>query len=432
MNSTSELHAVKAKYDMAFKAACQQFKNLELARSRATYARWKSIENLDTYLIEFEANFIKNGGKIIWAQDSLEAIDAIVTISKKVGAHSILKSKSSTAEEILLKQRVGMEGFDIIETDAGDYIADSMDDHSGHMILPAIHKSVAAITSHFGLNNLSPEQLVEVIRERLRETYLQAEIGITGCNFLIADPGAVVITENEGNAQLCASIPKTHIVLAGLDKILPSLNYLDLFLPLLSTYGTGQKITAYNSIITGPKQPDDLDGPEELYVIIIDNGRSSVLEHEVQRQASTCIKCGACQFNWPVFMANSEGSFTNPLAPVTAPLIDNFESHNEAVKHSLLDGNLMDICPVKIDIQKLLIENRKESVEKGFEPRANKLFYFFWKKAMLNREIMNWKGIKAGKYIMEGLYKSDQGLRETPSIATQSFNEQWREKHSNK
>jgi L-lactate dehydrogenase complex protein LldF len=430
MSPSNELHSVKAKYDVAFKDACLQFKNLELARARATHARWKAIENLDSYLIEFEANFIKSGGKIIWAQDSLDAIDAVVRISKNAGAQTIIKSKSSTAEEILLKERVGIEGFNIIETDAGDYIADSMDEHSGHMVLPAIHKSVEEINTHFGLNNLAPDQLVGVIRDRLRETYLNAEIGVTGCNFLIADPGAIVITENEGNAQLCASTSKTHIVLTGIDKILPSLNYLDLFLPLLSTYGTGQKLTAYNSIITGPKQPEDLDGPEELYVIIIDNGRSSVLEHEVQRQASTCIKCGACQFNWPVYMSNPEGNFSNPLSAVTTPLIDNFESQEEAIRNSLLDGNLMDICPVKIDIQKLLIENRKESVEKGFEPRANKLFYFFWKKAMLKRDIMNWKGIKAGKYIMEGLYKSDRGLRETPAIAPQSFNEQWREKHN--
>jgi L-lactate dehydrogenase complex protein LldF len=428
MKPSNELHNAKAKYNEAFKGASAQFRNLELARSRAAHARWKSIENLDSYLIEFEANFIKGGGKIIWAQDSLEAIDAIIDIGKNASAHTILKSKSSTAEELLLKERVGVEGFEIIETDAGDYIAGSMDDHSGHMILPAIHKSVSDINSHFGLNNLNEEQLIGIIRDRLRELYLSAEIGITGCNFLIADPGAIVITENEGNAQLCASVPKTHIVLAGIDKILPSLNYLDLFLPLLSTYGTGQKLTAYNSIITGPKQADDLDGPEELYLIIIDNGRSSVLGHEVQRQAATCIKCGACQFNWPIYMSDPESSFSNPLSAVTDPLKDNFESQENAVRNSLLDGNLTDVCPVKIDIQKMLIENRKESVEKGFESRANKLFYFFWKKAMLNRDIMNWKGIKAGKYIMEGLYKSDQGLRETPSIASQSFNEQWREK----
>ncbi|MFM7016692.1 MAG: LUD domain-containing protein [Bacteroidota bacterium] len=428
MNTENQLHQVKAQYNAAFSQACEQFSNLELAKSRAAHARWKSIENLDSYLIEFEANFIKRGGKIIWAQDSIEAIDAILDISKNASARNIIKSKSSTAEEILLKERAGVEGFNIIETDAGDYIADSMNDHSGHMILPAIHKSVPEINTHFGLNDLSPEQLIGVIRDRLRSLYVNADIGITGCNFLIADPGAIVITENEGNAQLCASAPKTHIVLAGIDKILPSLNYLDLFLPLLSTYGTGQKLTAYNSIIMGPKQAEDLDGPEELYVVIIDNGRSNVLGYEVQRQASTCIKCGACQFNWPVYMTTTDHTFSDPVSVATAPLKDNFESQEDAVRNSLLDGSMMDNCPVKIDIQKLLIENRKLSVEKGFESRSNKLFYFFWKKAMLNRDIMNWKGIKAGKYIMEGLYKSDHGLRDTPSIAPQSFNEHWREK----
>ena len=373
-------------------------------------------------------SFIKRGGKVIWAQDSLEAIDAIVEICNKYSTQTIVKSKSSTSHEILLNERIGIEGYNAIETDTGDYIADSLSDHSGHMILPAIHKSVEEINAHFGFDHLSPEQIVGVIRDRLRSLFLSADIGITGCNFLIADPGAIVITENEGNAQLCASLPKRHIVLTGIDKMLPSLNYLDLFLPLLSTYGTGQKLTAYNSIITGPKHAEDLDGPEELFVIIMDNGRSSILEHEVQRQASTCIKCGACQFNWPVFMSGFESPFTDPIAVATSPIKDNFDSQEDAIKYSLLDGSLKDHCPVNIDIQKILIENRKMAYEKGLESRANKLFYFFWKKAMLNRDIMNWKGIKAGKYIMEGLYKSDMGLRDTPPIANQSFNEQWREK----
>jgi L-lactate dehydrogenase complex protein LldF len=202
-----------------------------------------------------------------------------------------------------------------------------------------------------------------------------------------------------------------------------------LFLPLVSTYGTGQEITTYNSIITGPKQSEELDGPEELYVILLDNGRSEVLSHEIQRQAMTCIKCGACQFSCPVYLSAGGGEFSSPLAAVTIPLqSSNLEAQEQAIKYSTLCGSSREVCPVKIDFPRLLLQNRKLFIDKGLNARSEKLFYFFWKKAMMKRDIMNWKGIKAGKYIMESLNKSRSGLRDMPTVVPKSFNEQWREK----
>jgi len=421
-------------YHDAFKVGSQQFSNAEMARERAAFTRWKAIENLDKYLIEFEANFIKSGGKVIWAQDITDALSAIQDILKKSSNKLVLKSKTSMAEEIGLKGGLLNDGYRTLETDTGDYIADAAGDHSGHMILPAIHKSLEEIGELMKKDMVlshkaDANEIVAKIRQKLRGEFLKAGTGITGCNFLIADPGAIVLTENEGNAQLTASLPKTHIVLAGIEKILPSLNDLDLFLPLVSTYGTGQEITTYNSIITGPKQSEELDGPEELYVILLDNGRSEVLSHEIQRQAMTCIKCGACQFSCPVYLSAGGGEFSSPLAAVTIPLqSSNLEAQEQAIKYSTLCGSSREVCPVKIDFPRLLLQNRKLFIDKGLNARSEKLFYFFWKKAMMKRDIMNWKGIKAGKYIMESLNKSRSGLRDMPTVVPKSFNEQWREK----
>jgi L-lactate dehydrogenase complex protein LldF len=416
-------------YQDAFSKGSKQFSNLEMARERAAFTRWKSIENLDKYLIEFEANFIKSGGKVIWAQDITDALMAILEILSKAKNKTILKSKTSTAEEIGLTGALANEGFKAIETDTGDYIVREAGEQSSHMILPAIHKSIAEIASLLSnklqlSNDADASEIVSKIRAELRPEFLNAGTGFTGCNFLIADPGAVVITENEGNAQLTSALPTTHIVLAGIEKILPSLADLDLFLPLLSTYGTGQEIATYNTIITGPKKPEELDGPEEMYVILIDNGRSNVLGYEVQRQAMSCIKCGACQFASPVYRATDSQESYSPIAAIIQPL----QRDHITQQVPTICGSCKDICPVKIDLPRLVLQNKKLYVDAGLNSRTDKLFFFLWKKAMLKRDIMNWKGIRAGKYIMESLNRSKTGLRQMPHVAPKSFNEQWRDK----
>lgn len=423
------------RHKSAFEKSSGQFSNLEMARERAAFTKWKAIENLDKYLIEFESNFIKSGGKIIWAQDISDALVSILEILEKSENKKVLKSKSQTSDEVGLTERLTQEGYKTIETDAGDFIVQQAGESSSHMVLPALHKSskeIAELFHHkFGLSaDADANTIVDHISQHLRAEFKNAGTGITGANFLIADPGAVVILENEGNAQLTASLPKTHIVIAGIEKILPSLTDLDLFLPLLSSYGTGQLMTSYTSIITGPKQTDEMDGPEELYVILLDNGRSNVLGQEVQRQAMTCIKCGACQYVCPVYRSAGPADFPSPIAAVTIPLQRDMELNQNFTYASTLCGACKDVCPVKIDLPRLLLENRKLFVEQGFNQRGEKWFYFLWKKAMLKRDIMNWRGIRAGKYIMENLYKSREGLRKIPPIAPKSFNEQWREKRN--
>lgn len=415
-----------------FEKGSTQYVNLELARNRAAFTRWKTIENLDKYLIEFEANFIKAGGKVIWAQDITDALEAILEILKKSSSKEIIKSKTNTASEIGLNAFLENEGFKFSETDTGDFIVQAADENGSHMVLPALHKSTKEIASllhdKMGLPvDAEAPGIVRFIRDHLRDAFQSAEVGITGCNFLVADPGAVVILENEGNAQLTAALPKTHIVLAGIDKMLPHLNDLDLFLPLLSTYGTGQTLTTYNNIISGPRQADEQDGPEELYVILIDNGRTDVLGHDQQRQALSCIKCGACQTLCPVYQTAGVNDFPSPIAAVTLPLQQIEMQH---LSHaSTLCGGCKDVCPVKIDIPRLLLQNRKLFVDRGNVNRADKWFYFAWKKAMLKREIMSWTGISARKHILDGLFKSKDGHRKMPIQSKEKpFNEWYREK----
>ncbi len=413
-------------------AGKRQFSHLETARERAAVTRWKTIENLDKYLIEFESNFIKSGGKVIWAQDITDALEAILDILKKANIRDIVKSKTNTASEIGLSAFLESQGIRHKETDTGDFIVHAAGEEGSHMVLPALHKSTAEIANLLGEKlgipaEASAQDLAGSIREHLRPAFRSAGAGITGCNFLVADPGAVVILENEGNAQLSSSLPKIHIVLAGIDKVLPSLSDLDLFLPLLSTYGTGQQLTAYNSIISGPRQQDEPDGPEELYVILLDNGRSDVLAHEQQRQAMWCIRCGACQSVCPVYRNSGSDEFPSPVAAVTQPLINPEFRHLSNA--STLCGACKDICPVKIDIPRLLLENRKLFVEQGNNTRSEKWFYFAWRKAMLKREIMSWTGIHPRKHVLESLYKSRNGLRKMNIPGREkSFNDWYREK----
>ncbi len=429
---TERTLSAAAVQEKSLASGTKQFSNLDLARERAAFTRWKTIENLDKYLIEFESNFIKTGGKVLWAQDITDALEAILEILNKANVKKVVKSKTNTATEIGLSAFLDSQNIRYHETDTGDYIVQAAGEVPSHMVLPAMHKSTQAISEvlrdKVKLNgDASPKAMVQAIREELRDKFLEAEAGITGCNFLLADPGAVVILENEGNAQLTASLPKIHIVLAGIDKMLPSINDLDLFLPLLSAYGTGQTITAYNSIITGPRQADELDGPEELYVILLDNGRSDVLAHEQQRAAMTCIKCGACQTVCPVYRSAGAADFPSPIAAVTLPLQRTEYQHLSS--SSTLCGACKDVCPVKIDIPRLLLENRKHLVDQGQTPRGDKWFYYAWKKAMLKREIMSWTGVNARKHILEGLFKSKDGKRKMQLGGKEkSFNEWYREK----
>jgi len=264
-----------SKYNNAVAKGKTQYLDLELAKDRAARIKRNVVNNLEQYLMEFESNFTKNGGHIIWAEDADAAIKEILEITKKHHVKKVVKSKSMVTEEIELNKHLQAFGVESLETDLGEYIVQIADEKPYHIVTPAMHKSKEDIAElyHEKFNtpiDYTPEQLTEYTRHKLREKFVQADMGITGGNFLIADIGGLALTENEGNAVLSMSMPKVHVAIVGLEKIIPSFRDMDLFWSLLSTHGTGQKATVYNSIITGPRAEGETDGPEYMYLVLLD------------------------------------------------------------------------------------------------------------------------------------------------------------------
>jgi len=275
------------KYNAVVPLGKQQFSDINFAREKAKHAKWKALESLDVQLEKFEINFLKNGGKVIWAETIEQAHEAILRICREKNCKTLVKSKSMVTEEIHLNDFLEKNGIDSIESDLGEYIQQLDNEPPYHIVTPAMHKSKEDVARvfHEHLNtplDLTPEELTLVAREKLRKKYAEAEIGVTGANFIIPETGSIAVTENEGNARLSASFPKTHIVITGIEKVIPSLQDLALFWPLLSTYGTGQQVTVYNSIISGPRQSAEMDGPDEMYVILLDNGRTNILKDTIK------------------------------------------------------------------------------------------------------------------------------------------------------
>ena len=376
-----------SQYDKKVVEGKDQFADLELARERASTLKWRVTENLDKYLTEFEANFTKRGGKVIWAQDADEAIAELMRIMKNAKARVVVKAKSMTTEEIHVNDALTAEGIESLETDLGEFIVQLRNEHPYHIVTPAMHLSKEDVAKTFNEKyNLplasTPKEITAFVRGKLREKYQKADVGITGANFLIADTGGVCVTENEGNALMSISFPRVQVAIAGIEKIIPSLTDLDLFWPLLATHGTGQNITVYNSISTGPRQEGEIDGPEEMYVILLDNGRTNLLAQQEQRQALSCIRCGACLNACPIYKGvggHSYGAtYSGPIGSIITPHYQGMEEFKHLSFASSLCGKCTEVCPVKIEIHKQLLFNRRDSVNQGLSPFSEK---FIWTQA---------------------------------------------------
>jgi len=427
------------RYQTAVNIGKSIYLNEDLARHRASYIKTQAIENLDKYLLEFEANFTKNGGKVIWARDATEALVEIWKIFQKKNAKSVVKSKTMVSEEIGLNEFLEHNGIEVVETDLGEYIVQLAGEKPYHIVTPAMHKSRKDIAELFQQKlkieyTEDPQELTLTARRLLRNKYLQAEIGISGANFLLADVGGIAITENEGNARLSTTFPKTHIALVGIEKILPTINDLDLFWPLLATSGTGQQVTVYNSVITGPKKSEETDGPEEMYVILIDNGRTDILADPEKRQSLNCIRCGACLNACPVYKTigghTYHSAYSGPIGSVITPHLRDFEEFKHMSYSSSLCGACTSVCPVKIDIHNLLLYNRKTAVDRGLTMTSEKFAFSMWKKGMLNRKTLNMTGGVVKNLALASLFKHAWGNRRNlPKVAPKSFNVMWREKH---
>ena len=427
-----------SQYDKKVIDGKNQFSDLEIAKQRGAMLKWKVIENLDKYLVEFETNFTKRGGKVIWARNAEEAIQELLRILKRANAKTVVKAKSMTTEEIHVNEALTAEGIESIETDLGEFIVQLRGEHPYHIVTPAMHLSKEDVAKTFNEKfnmplTSTPKEITAFVRERLRDKYQKADVGISGANFLIADTGSVAVTENEGNALMSISFPRIQIAIAGIEKLIPSLTDLDLFWPLLATHGTGQNITVYNSISSGPRQEGEIDGPDEMYVILLDNGRTNLLASPDQRQALSCIRCGACLNACPIYKGvggHSYGStYSGPIGSVITPHYEGMDQFKHLSYASSLCGRCTEVCPVKIDLHKLLLYNRRDSIDQKLNPKTDNFIFFIWKKAMLNRKLMN-KGSSGMKnFILKNFFKSQWGdRRELPVIAPKSFNQQWVER----
>jgi L-lactate dehydrogenase complex protein LldF len=341
-------------------------------------------------------------------------------------------------EEIHLNKSLEENGIESIETDLGEYIQQLDGEAPYHIVTPAMHKSKEDVAKLFSEKlgtdpNLTPEQLTLVARNILRKKYAEAEVGVTGANFIISDIGGVAITENEGNARLSCSFPKTHIVIVGIEKMIPNMNDLALFWPLLSTYGTGQQITVYNTIVTGPRQPGETDGPTEMYVILLDNGRTNILQDPKQRESLYCIRCGACLNACPVYKnigGHSYGTtYSGPIGSVITPHLQGMEEFKHLSYASSLCGNCTEVCSVKINLHELLLENRHDAVEKGFAAFNERIAWKAWKMANLHRRLLNLASGQIKNKIVNKVFTGWTNSRGELNFSSKSFNQMWREQH---
>ena len=429
------------RYNAVVPKGKEQFSNLNLAREKAKNIKWKAIENLDKMLESFEAKISKRGAKVIWAEDAQQALEEIGKICAEKNCKTVVKSKSMVTEEIHLNKFLEERGIESIETDLGEYIQQLDGEPPYHIVTPAMHKSKEDVAKLFAEKlgtdpKLTPAQLTQVARQVLRKKYTEAEVWITGANFILADIGGIAITENEGNARLSCSMPKTHIVVAGIEKVIPSINDLALFWPLLATYGTGQRITVYNTIITGPKQEAESDGPDEMYVILLDNGRTNILANEKSRESLYCIRCGACLNACPVYKNigghSYETTYSGPIGSVITPHLKQMGEWKHLSYASSLCGNCTEVCAVKINLHELLLENRHEAVDEGNSSFAERTGWRMWKQAMLRRSVMNMGSAGIKNWVVNNLLKGWKEHRSEMKFPKKSFNQLWKEKYGNR
>lgn len=357
-----------------------QFKNIEVTKQYAAVRKWKATENLDKYLIEFEANFIKNGGKVLWARDKEEAQKEIGTVLKKNFSKEVYYACSELGDEIQLSEKLNKEEI----------------------------KSVS-----------------------LNETVALTSTVIAEASYIIADPGAIALMDYTGKLQQATSKARCIIAIASITDVLHHLIDLNLFIPLTSSYTKGETINRSTSLLFGSRKADETEGVQELYLLLIDNGRSNILADEKARQTARCIKCGACAKVCPV--SNTIGEldevYESPINAIQIPILKGYEEHKHLAQASTLCGVCTEVCPVNINLHELFIHNRKQIVNRQLNSQKEKWFYLLWKKTMLKRDKYSLGSFNSNKIVMESVYEKVWGTKESrPSFAKKSFNEMWKER----
>jgi len=429
------------RYDAAVAKGKARYRDLETARNAAAAIKREVLANWEKYLLEFEDNCTAGGSTVLWARNSKEAGDMIRTIIRAENARLIVKSKSMTTEEIELNQLAREEGCESLETDLGEFIVQVAGEKPYHIVTPAMHKSKEDIAALFHEKfdtpaHEGPVELTRYVRELLRKKYIQADIGITGANFLVAETGSVSVTENEGNALLSTAFPNIHIVLAGIEKLVPRLEQLGLLYQVLASHGTGQQITAYNTLFNGPRRDGETGGPEKTYVILLDNGRTKVYADDESWEALACIRCGACLNACPVYKTiggyTYNTTYSGPIGSVLTPFLKGFKDFSHLSFASTLCGKCVEVCPVKIPLTDILLSNRRKAVEQGLRPAAEKLVmkgyqYLASQPGGFSKVSGNIKNI-----VTLPLNYSGWGpQRVMPGFAKESFSQQMKKKNKN-
>jgi L-lactate dehydrogenase complex protein LldF len=417
-------------------------------RTQANLLKRHTIENLDRYLEQFEAAVEANGGKVIYAHDGAEVVAFLLELARKKSAHLIVKSKSMTSEEIDLDEHLEQAGIEAVETDLGEYIIQLAGERPYHIVAPALHKTryeVADLfTAKLGIpREIEIEKQTRIARSVLRQKFLAADIGVSGANFLVADSGAVVLIENEGNIRLTTSAPKVHVAIAGIEKLIPRAQDLAVFLKLLGRSATGQPLSVYTSFLSGPRRESEPDGPDEFYVVLLDNGRTRLLADEKKRESLYCIRCGACLNHCPVFRKIGGHAYpwvySGPIGAVLTPQYRGLHQEPWLPFASSLCGACGEVCPVKIDLPGMLLALRSDTVQARAsqgQGRLERLAWRAWAWVMRHPAIYEMLGMMGAEALDGGVppllkvgplraWLSQRDLAPPPAA---SFRQLWRER----
>ena len=432
-------------YEIARDKRTASFQDWQAARQLAAETKWEAVNHLDQHLEEFVAKIEARGTKVHWAGNAAQAREVILQVVRDKNARSVIKSKAMTSEEIHLNDALEQAGLNVVESDLGELIVQLRKEAPYHIVFPSMHLTRGEISELFqrelgSAATSDPEELTMIARRALRKKYLTADIGITGANFAIAETGMVSITENEGNARLTAALPKTMITLIGIEKIVPKLDDLALFLPMLATMGTGQTLTCYNTMYGGPRQPGESDGPEEWYVVLLDNHRTELLADAGQRDALSCIRCGACLNVCPIFKnvgGHTYGTtYSGPIGSVITPHLRGLQDWKHLSNASSLCGACTETCPVKIDLHHHLLQNRRNAVAQKPAIKEQVGLKSF---AVMANHPQVWAMVKTFARLERPLQKLVKGTRldpgypwtqtrELPEVAPETFKDWWRKR----
>jgi L-lactate dehydrogenase complex protein LldF len=384
-------------YDAAHLKGRARIKDWEAARQKCQEIKREAINHLDRYLLQFEEKVIARGGHVYWAANSEEACSYVKNLAARFGVRTVVKSKSMVTEEIHLSPALEQAGIKVWETDLGEFIVQLRNEPPYHIVTPAMHLNRGQIAQLFrekldpAIASDDPRDLMAVARRKLREAFFAAEMGISGANFLVADAGVIAISTNEGNGRLCTSLPRIHVVVTGIEKVIPRLEDLAVLWPVLATSGTGQGITTYGTLIGGPRRAGEVDGAEEFHVVLVDNGRSQLLADAEQREVLHCIRCGACLNICPVFRhvgGHTYGTtYPGPIGSVLTPHLNGIKEFKHLSYASSLCGACTSVCPVKINLHHHLLQNRRNATEAGATKSSERVMFRAWRSAMLHPRI---------------------------------------------